>query len=81
MNIKKLFLFLILSVALLGLTGCLNDKVKFEVNNASCNGCNKCVVKCPVNAITVIDGKAFIDTTNCIGCGICADICPRDAIN
>ena len=74
---KKLIPILLL---LLIFTGCLGDKVKYEVSSSKCNGCNKCVVKCPVNAITVINGKAYIDASECVGCGICVDICPRDAI-
>lgn len=72
--------FIPLLVLLLLFAGCLGSKVKYEVNQANCNGCNKCVVQCPANSITVINGKAFIDVSTCVGCGICADICPRDAI-
>jgi ferredoxin len=74
---KKLIPLLLL---LLLFAGCLGDKIKYEVNSSKCNGCNKCVVQCPVNAITVINGKAYIDASECVGCGICVDICPRDAI-
>ncbi len=52
---KKLIPLLLL---LLLFAGCLGDKIKYEVNSSKCNGCNKCVVQCPVNAITVINGDS-----------------------
>jgi len=52
----------------------------YVVNSESCIGCAICVRKCPVQAITMKDGKAIIDSTKCISCGICADKCPVKAI-
>lgn len=60
----------------------------FKVNADKCIGCQLCVSKCPVGAITMVKGKAVIDAEKCIGCGICADGdgnsfdgCPVKAIN
>jgi len=46
-----------------------------------CDGCEACVSICPVNAITMQEGKAKIDPFQCIGCGACIPICPEDAID
>jgi heterodisulfide reductase subunit A len=46
-----------------------------------CNGCEACVPICPVNAITMVEGKAKIDPFQCIGCGACIPICPQEAID
>ena len=35
-------------------------------------------VGCP--AISMENGKAFIDRTQCVGCTVCAQVCPFDAI-
>ena len=44
-----------------------------------CRNCKQCLkAGCP--AITVRDGKPFIDATQCNGCGLCVNICPFDAI-
>ncbi len=53
----------------------------YVVDAEVCIGCNICVRKCPVGAITMKDGKAIIDSTKCISCGICADVCPVKAIH
>ncbi|MEF9841682.1 MAG: 4Fe-4S binding protein [Raoultibacter sp.] len=46
-----------------------------------CIGCQKCVKECPVQAITVTDNLASIDSRLCIGCGTCVSTCPTSAIS
>ena len=46
-----------------------------------CDGCEVCVSICPVNAITMKEGKARINPFMCIGCGACIPVCPREAID
>ena len=53
------------------------------VDAANCNGCSRCHVDCPYEAITMAThpGKpghkiAIVDPDNCAGCGICAGSCP-----
>ena len=65
-----------------------SKKLQYSVNPATCIGCNLCVTNCPVNAITMVDGKAVIDNSKCIQCDICvsgnkADFsgCPVQAIS
>ena len=41
----------------------------------NCVGCGVCVAKCSQNAISIINGKAYI-TDNCIHCLQCMDECP-----
>ena len=50
------------------------------VNEELCIGCGTCVDACPVEAITVADGKAVVDADECLSCGVCAGECPCDAI-
>ena len=50
-----------------------------KVNADKCKSCKSCLkVGCP--AISMENGKAFIDRTQCVGCTVCAQACPFDAI-
>ena len=50
------------------------------VDPKKCVGCQTCIRNCPVGAISLKDGKAFIDQSLCIKCGACVEICPIKAI-
>jgi Fe-S-cluster-containing hydrogenase component 2 len=52
----------------------------FQVNKERCTGCEICVDICPTGAISMIDGKAWIDTNQCNDCGQCVQNCPQGAI-
>lgn len=56
--------------------------VKFNVNDAKCISCGRCVEVCPVGAaqIPAKGAKAFIDQELCIGCGECLTNCIPKAI-
>lgn len=58
---------------------CENNK--YEVSN-QCHGCiaHPCVEVCPREAISIKNGKSYIDQNKCIKCGKCKAICPYDAI-
>ncbi|MEM1569273.1 MAG: DUF362 domain-containing protein [Candidatus Bathyarchaeia archaeon] len=69
--------------------GCVNKTTKALIHLKSppyvkgdkCNGCALCVKFCPVGAIEVKNGKAYIDSDKCLlGCG-CWSICPENAIS
>lgn len=45
-----------------------------------CTACQMCIRNCPVNAISMVDGSAYIDPSICIGCGECVSICRYDVI-
>jgi ferredoxin len=51
-----------------------------EINENMCEGCGTCVEKCPIEALSLIDGKSHIDESKCIGCGVCVLQCPEKAI-
>ena len=53
----------------------------YEITN-QCRNCvaKACVVACPKNAISVVNGKTVIDKEKCISCGKCKKACPYDAI-
>lgn len=46
---------------------------------ANCQDCYRCVRVCPVKAISVIDGQAYVEDELCIKCGTCVRECPQGA--
>ena len=45
-----------------------------------CTACETCVDICPAQAISMKDGKAFVDADLCVDCESCIDECPSEAI-
>ena len=44
-----------------------------------CVVCGKCVVKCPQQANSIVDGKLVFDRDKCTACGVCTDWCIKEA--
>ncbi|MFX1314497.1 MAG: DUF362 domain-containing protein [Promethearchaeota archaeon] len=53
-----------------------------RIEAEKCNGCGKCVIICPVQAIKLIDNKAVINKDKCVECAVCNFYaeCPVQAI-
>jgi formate hydrogenlyase subunit 6/NADH:ubiquinone oxidoreductase subunit I len=58
-------------------------------NPETCSGCELCVKRCPMEAVTLkasdkANNKkgeiAMLDAGSCIGCGVCAYKCPTESI-
>ncbi|MHA1916131.1 MAG: ATP-binding protein [Promethearchaeota archaeon] len=52
-----------------------------KLDDIKCKGCGTCVEKCPIEAISLTNGKSHNDETRCIGCGVCVYHCPENARN
>jgi len=50
------------------------------VDSEKCKCCGICVSLCPVQAISIIQNKAFINQNSCNECLQCISECPADAI-
>ncbi|WP_069988446.1 RnfABCDGE type electron transport complex subunit B [Massilioclostridium coli] len=46
-----------------------------------CLGYGDCSKICPVEAISIQDGVAWVDEETCISCGRCVDTCPKNLIH
>ncbi len=51
------------------------------VNREMCNACEECVEVCPVECISMVEGKALVDPDECTDCYACVDACPEGAIS
>jgi ferredoxin len=54
------------------------------VQASACNGCGKCVARCPVEAMMLVSANdprkpkkkiARVDEERCLGCGVCVRVC------
>ncbi len=61
-----------------------------EIKVESCNGCGKCVIVCPVEAMSLISANnprrpkmklARLEENICLGCGLCVRSCPKGSIH
>lgn len=50
------------------------------VDEATCAGCENCVERCQMDAITMVDDTANVDLVRCIGCGLCVTTCTTGAM-
>ena len=46
-----------------------------------CSGCEICIDRCPMDAISMGDLAAQINRDKCIGCGLCVITCPEEALS
>jgi Na+-translocating ferredoxin:NAD+ oxidoreductase RNF subunit RnfB len=60
------------------------------INEAECNGCEKCVEVCPVEAMTLVSANdphkkkkkiAKLNEEICLGCGVCVRVCSKEYIS
>jgi len=71
---------LLLAYKRLGSTSLLNPTNYIAaVTEDACSGCGICVEKCPVDAISMKDGKAIVNKIVCLGCGVCTRFCPIES--
>jgi aryl-alcohol dehydrogenase-like predicted oxidoreductase len=45
-----------------------------------CRGCGNCVSACKSGALSVRNGRSFVDQAKCVRCGYCAAVCPEFCI-
>jgi [FeFe] hydrogenase (group B1/B3) len=62
--------------------GCERCPEKSYIVSDRCMGCiaHPCVPVCPKSAVSMVNGKSFIDQSLCIKCGRCMQVCPYNAI-
>ena len=51
-----------------------------KIDEALCDGCDKCVEFCQFNALASVDGTPLLFPELCHACGGCTLVCPQGAI-
>ncbi|MHA1913433.1 MAG: 4Fe-4S binding protein, partial [Promethearchaeota archaeon] len=51
-----------------------------EVDAKECSGCETCITRCQMKAISLMNDIASVNLDYCIGCGLCVPTCPNEAI-
>lgn len=51
-----------------------------SIDSDLCIGCGKCIKRCNMDAISLVEKKSIVDVNRCIGCGLCVSTCPKEAI-
>jgi len=51
-----------------------------EADSELCTGCERCLSRCQMEAISIVDDIANVDLDRCIGCGLCTTTCKANAI-
>lgn len=69
----------------LGYNAKINTNFISKYSHEECTGCEICVVRCSVDAITLCsnqDSNHYVEVNakRCIGCGICVRFCPTNAL-
>lgn len=57
----------------------MNPYYPIYTKKTECLDCYKCVRRCPVKAIQVVEGHASVINDRCIACGKCIHVCPAGA--
>jgi len=52
-----------------------------KVDAEDCNGCETCIDRCPVDALSMKDDVVVVDSGGCIGCGNCTAVCPTECLS
>lgn len=51
-----------------------------HLDQDACIGCETCIERCQMEALTMEDGVAVLNPDRCIGCGLCVSTCEGEAL-
>ena len=60
--------------------GFVSSPFTVEADVAKCEGCETCVDRCQMDALSMVDEKVVLNPDFCIGCGLCVTTCPSGAL-
>jgi electron transport complex protein RnfB len=51
-----------------------------NIETATCAGCETCIDRCPMKALTMTDDGPVLAPEKCLGCGVCVHTCPTASL-
>jgi formate hydrogenlyase subunit 6/NADH:ubiquinone oxidoreductase subunit I len=51
-----------------------------QLDRETCIGCEACLERCQMGALSMVGDLASLDANRCIGCGLCGTTCPSGAL-
>ena len=51
-----------------------------RIDVEACIGCETCLERCQMEALSMEDEHAVVNEKRCIGCGLCVSTCPSGAL-
>ena len=57
-----------------------NPQPAYIVDADLCIACGTCIEGCPVQAVSLVNERAYIEDDDCIRCYCCHELCPEEAI-
>jgi Na+-translocating ferredoxin:NAD+ oxidoreductase subunit B len=57
-----------------------SSSVQAKIDHENCSGCEACIPRCQMEALSMTEAIAVVDDKRCIGCGLCVPTCPSEAI-
>jgi len=57
-----------------------NANFILQANEEDCTGCEECLERCQVQALSMEDDLIRVDESTCIGCGLCVSSCPTECL-
>lgn len=52
-----------------------------QADREACEGCETCLERCQMEALSMEDDEVVVALERCIGCGLCVSTCPSDALS
>jgi electron transport complex protein RnfB len=52
-----------------------------QADAQACDGCETCLDRCQMDALSMVDDEVNVAVERCIGCGLCVSTCPSGALS
>jgi len=68
-------------VSFRGLNSVVRSNFIAVADEESCTGCDDCIDRCQMGALSLVDETISLNQEYCIGCGNCTTVCPSESLS